>query len=95
MQELETVRDWLRWAVSRFTEARLAFGHGTANAWDEAVYLILHALSLPLDRLEPFLDSRLTQIERTRLSELLARRIESRVPAAYLTREAWLGDSSR
>ncbi len=92
MHELESVRDWLRWAVSRFTEAKLAFGHGTANAWDEAVYLVLHALSLPLDRLEPFLDAKLTQIERTRLAEVLARRIETRVPAAYLTREAWLGE---
>ena len=92
MHELESVRDWLRWAVSRFTEAKLAFGHGTANAWDEAVYLVLHALSLPLDRLEPFLDAKLTQIERARLAEVLARRIESRVPAAYLTREAWLGE---
>jgi len=92
VHELESVRDWLRWAVSRFTEAKLAFGHGTANAWDEAVYLVLHALSLPLDRLEPFLDAKLTQIERARLAEILARRIESRIPAAYLTREAWLGD---
>jgi len=92
VHELETVRDWLRWAVTRFTESRLAFGHGTTNAWDEAAYLVLHALSLPADRLEPFLDARLTQQERVRLGELLARRIDARVPAAYLTREAWLGD---
>lgn len=92
MHELETLRDWLRWAVSRFSEAKLSFGHGTANAWDEAAYLVLHALSLPLDRLEPFLDAKLTQLERARLGELLTRRIEARVPAAYLTREAWLGD---
>jgi ribosomal protein L3 glutamine methyltransferase len=92
VHELETLRDWLRWAVSRFSEAKLSFGHGTANAWDEAAYLVLHALSLPLDRLEPFLDAKLTQLERARLGELLTRRIESRVPAAYLTREAWLGD---
>ncbi|HQU48789.1 MAG TPA: 50S ribosomal protein L3 N(5)-glutamine methyltransferase [Casimicrobiaceae bacterium] len=92
MHELESVRDWLRWSVSRFTEAKLAFGHGTANAWDEAAYLVLHALSLPLDRLEPFLDAKLTQAERARLGDILVRRIESRVTAAYLTREAWLGD---
>ena len=92
VHELETVRDWLRWAVTRFTEAKLAFGHGTTNAWDEAAYLVLHALSLPLDRLDPFLDARLTQHERSRVGELLARRIDARVPAAYLTREAWLGD---
>jgi len=92
VHELETVRDWLRWAVTRFTEAKLAFGHGTTNAWDEAAYLVLHALSLPLDRLDPFLDARLTQGERARVGELLTRRIDGRVPAAYLTREAWLGD---
>jgi ribosomal protein L3 glutamine methyltransferase len=89
--ELETLRDWLRWAVTRFGEHRLAFGHGTANAYDEAAYLILHALQLPLDQLEPFLDARLTQPERAQLAALFTRRIEDRVPAAYLTREAWLG----
>jgi ribosomal protein L3 glutamine methyltransferase len=92
VHELETVRDWLRWAVTRFSEAGIAFGHGTTNAWDEAAYLLLHALSLPQDRLEPFLDARLTQTERVRVGEVLARRIDARVPAAYLTREAWLGE---
>ncbi len=92
IHELETLRDWLRWSVTRFGESRLAFGHGTTNAWDEAAYLLLHALSLPLDRLEVFLDARLTQHERAKLGELLARRIDARVPAAYLTREAWLGE---
>jgi ribosomal protein L3 glutamine methyltransferase len=92
VQDLVTLRDWLRYAVSRFGEAGLAFGHGTTNSYDEAAYLILHALHLPLDRLEPFLDARITQVERTRLAELLARRIDQRVPAAYLTHEAWLGD---
>ena len=90
--DLETLRDWLRYAVSRFGEAGLAFGHGTTNAYDEAVYLLLHALHLPLDRLEPFLDARLTQPERTQIAQLLERRIDRRVPAAYLTHEAWLGD---
>ncbi|MDH5286946.1 MAG: 50S ribosomal protein L3 N(5)-glutamine methyltransferase [Betaproteobacteria bacterium] len=90
--ELVTLRDWLRWAVSRFAEARLTFGHGTTNAYDEACYLLLHALHLPLDRLEPFLDTRLTGAERQAVADLLARRIEQRIPAAYLTREAWLGD---
>ncbi len=90
--ELDTVRDWLRWAVSRFGAARLAFGHGTTNAYDEAAYLLLHALHLPLDRLEPFLDARLTHAERADLAALFGRRIDERVPAAYLTREAWLGE---
>jgi ribosomal protein L3 glutamine methyltransferase len=92
VHDLETLRDWLRWAVSRFNEASLTFGHGTTNAYDEAAYLLLHALHLPLDRLEPFLDARLATAERAQLAQLFARRIDGRVPAAYLTREAWLGD---
>ncbi|HKU87683.1 MAG TPA: 50S ribosomal protein L3 N(5)-glutamine methyltransferase [Casimicrobiaceae bacterium] len=90
--ELETLRDYLRFAVSRFNQADLAFGHGLANAYDEAAYLLLHALHLPHDRLDPLLDARLTVSERAELAALLARRIEDRVPAAYLTHEAWLGD---
>lgn len=90
--ELETLRDWLRFAVSRFTQAGLSFGHGFANAHDEAIYLLLHTLHLPLDRVEPFLDAKLTHAERNELAALLTRRIEERVPAAYLTREAWLGE---
>lgn len=92
VEELVTVRDWLRYAVSRFGEAGLAFGHGTTNPYDEAAYLILWGLHLPLDRLEPFLDARLTLDERERLAGLLHRRIDERVPAAYITREAWLGE---
>lgn len=90
--ELDTLRDWLRFAVSRFGEMKLAFGHGCADAYDEAAYLILHALHLPLDRLDPFLDAKLTQAERQVLAQLFTRRIEERVPAAYLTHEAFLGD---
>lgn len=90
--ELITVRDYIRYAVSRFTAAQLFFGHGSDNAWDEAVYLTLHTLSLPLDRLEPFLDARLLPHERETLLEVYRRRCEDRLPAAYLTNEAWLGD---
>ncbi len=86
------VRDLLRYAVSRFNAARLAFGHGTDNAYDEAAYLILHTLHLPLDRLDPFLDATLLQQEVDRVLALVERRVAERVPAAYLTREAWLGD---
>lgn len=89
---LLTLRDWLRWAVSRFNDAGLFFGHGTDNAYDEAVYLILHTLHLPLDRLEPFLDARLTPPERLALANILDQRVTRRLPAAYLTGEAWLGD---
>jgi ribosomal protein L3 glutamine methyltransferase len=90
--ELETLRDWLRFAVSRCTHAGLSFGHGFANAHDEARYLLLHTLHLPLDNAEPYLDARLTHAERAELAALLTRRIEERVPSAYLTREAWLGE---
>ncbi len=87
---LPTVRDWLRFAVSRFNEAGLHFGHGSTEAYDEAAYLILHTLHLPLDRLEPFLDARLLPEEASAVAAILERRVKERVPAAYLTREAWL-----
>ena len=91
-RELRTLRDLMRFAVSRFNEAGVFFGHGTDNAWDEAAYLLLHCLHLPLDRLEPFLDARLTRSERARCLQLITRRIGERLPAAYLTNEAWLGE---
>lgn len=90
--QLSTVRDLLRFAVSRFNEANLFFGHGTQNAYDEAAYLILHSLHLPLDTLEPFLDARLTSQELESVLHILERRTRERIPAAYLTHEAWLGD---
>jgi ribosomal protein L3 glutamine methyltransferase len=74
--ELSTLRDLLRFAVSRFNEAKLFFGHGTDNAWDEAAYLLLHSLHLPLDRLEPFLDAKLTSDERADLLHLIDRRVK-------------------
>lgn len=92
VDELLTLRDMLRFAVSRFNEAGLFFGHGSDNAWDEAAYLLLHHLHLPLDRLDPFLDCRLTADERAQLLQVIARRVGERLPAAYLTGEAWLGD---
>ena len=90
--DLHTVRDFIRYAVSRFAAAGLFFGHGSDNAWDEAVYLTLHTLHLPLDRLEPFLDARLLAHEREALLDIYDRRCQERLPAAYLTREAWLGE---
>ncbi|PKO48994.1 MAG: 50S ribosomal protein L3 N(5)-glutamine methyltransferase [Betaproteobacteria bacterium HGW-Betaproteobacteria-4] len=90
--ELFTVRDYIRYAVSRFNAAHLFFGHGSDNAWDEAVYLTLHTLNLPLDRLEPFIDARLLPHERELLLDVYTRRCQDRLPAAYLTHEAWLGE---
>jgi ribosomal protein L3 glutamine methyltransferase len=89
--ELHTVRDWLRWAVSRFNETGLCYGHGTDNAWDEAVWLVLATLHLPHDRLEPWLDAHLTKSERLMLLSNLQQRVVHRLPTAYLVHEAWLG----
>lgn len=89
--QLRTVRDLLRFAVTRFEAADLFYGHGSDNAWDEAAYLVHHALHLPLERIEAFLDARLTAAERGAVLNMLRRRVEERVPAAYLTGEAFLG----
>jgi ribosomal protein L3 glutamine methyltransferase len=91
IDDLITLRDWLRWAVSCFEEAGLFYGHGTDNAWDEAAWLILATLHLPRERLDPFLDARLTRTERSNLLNILQQRVARRLPAAYLTHEAWLG----
>lgn len=91
-QPFSTLRDLLRHAVTRFNGEKLFFGHGSDNAYDEAAYLLLHTLKLPLDRLEPFLDARLTSDEITTLLALIERRASERVPVAYLTNEALLGD---
>jgi ribosomal protein L3 glutamine methyltransferase len=92
-ESLITLRDWLRFAVSRFNEAKLFFGHGSDNAFDEAAYLILHTLHLPLDRLDPFLDASLTHAEAEQVKTVIERRVRERIPAAYLTHEAWLAGS--
>ncbi|MGT2470694.1 ribosomal protein L3 N(5)-glutamine methyltransferase [Paraburkholderia steynii] len=85
-----TVRDVLRHAVSQFNQADLAFGHGSSNAYDEAAYLVLHTLHLPIDLLEPFLDARLTSEEIAAVLKVVERRAKDRVPAAYITQEAWM-----
>jgi ribosomal protein L3 glutamine methyltransferase len=90
--QLHTIRDLLRFAVSQFNKAGLHFGHGSANAYDEAAYLILKTLYLPLDQLEPFLDARVTDTECSQVLEMIDRRVTDRIPVAYLTHEAWLGD---
>jgi ribosomal protein L3 glutamine methyltransferase len=90
-RSLRSIRDLLRYAVSRFTTAQLAFGHGSDDAYDEAAYLILHTLHLPLERLEPFLDATLLPSELEQALRIIERRAAERIPAAYLTHEAWLG----
>lgn len=88
--QLRTVRDVLRWALSQFHRHELSFGHGSDNPSDEAIYLLLHTLHLPLDTIDPFLDAALTHSEKQHFFELVRRRCEERLPAAYLTGEAWL-----
>lgn len=92
LAELVTVRDWLRYAVTRFNRAGCFYGHGLQDAYDEAVYLILHTLALPLDRLEPFLDACIPGDEREDILEVIEKRAVDRLPAAYITGEAWLGE---
>ena len=87
-----TLRDLLRHAVTRFMTEGLFFGHGSSSAYDEAAYLILHTLKLPLDKLDPFLDARLLPEEIAAVLAVIDRRTSERLPAAYLTNEAWLTD---
>lgn len=87
---LRTVRDLLRWSVTRMHAAGVAFGHGTEDAWDEAAWLVLWSLRLPLERLEPMLDARLAPGEVAAAIALVERRCIERLPAAYLTGESWL-----
>ncbi len=86
-----TLRDLLRYAVTRFNKEKLFFGHGSANALDEAAYLLLHTLHLPLDKIEPFLDAHLLPSEIDAVLRVIDRRAVDRVPASYITNEAWLG----
>lgn len=86
---LRTLRDYIRWAVSRFHQEQLFFGHGTDNAWDEARQLVLGALHLPWELADGYLDCRLEDDEREHLQALLHRRIEQRIPTAYLLGQAW------
>jgi ribosomal protein L3 glutamine methyltransferase len=88
--ELVTVRDWLRYAVSQMERHATVFGQGTDNAWDEAVFLVLRSLRLPIDQLDPFLDARLLPAERSQLADILRQRCEDHVPTPYLVGEAWL-----
>ncbi|RJG00846.1 50S ribosomal protein L3 N(5)-glutamine methyltransferase [Noviherbaspirillum sedimenti] len=90
--DFSTLRDLLRYAVSRFNDAGLFFGHGSSNAFDEAAYLLLHTLKLPLDKLDPFLDARLLPEEVANAIRVIEQRATERLPAAYITHEAWLGD---
>ncbi|MEZ5898979.1 MAG: 50S ribosomal protein L3 N(5)-glutamine methyltransferase [Hyphomicrobiaceae bacterium] len=90
VNDLVTLRDWLRWGVTTFEGADLVYGHGTDNAVDEAAFLILSALKLPIDDIGPWLDCRMTHAERRSLHDLLKARIATRKPAPYLIHSAWI-----
>lgn len=87
--ELHTIQDMIRWTVSRLNAANVYYGHGTDNPWDEAVQLVLPSVFLPLDIPEDMHNARLTSSERHRIVERVIRRVNDRVPVAYLTNKAW------
>jgi len=89
--DLVTVLDWIRWGASEFAAADLWFGHGTDNAWDESVVLVLWVLHQPWEMLDRIYDAKLTADERQRVETIIIRRIQEKTPAAYLTGEAWFG----
>ncbi len=88
--ELITLRDYWRYAISRFRAANLTFGHGTSSATDDAAFLVLDSLDLPIDTLDPFLDAKLTAQERTLLAERIDARVTTRKPSAYLTGRSYI-----
>lgn len=87
--ELSTLRDMLRWGMTQFYGENIYFGHGTDNAWDEVVSLALYALHLPPDVNPRILEANLTTTERRKIAKLFYRRVSERIPAAYLTQQAW------
>lgn len=89
-EQLVTLRDFWRYAISRFRTENLSFGHGTTTATDDAAFLVLDSLDLPIDTLDPFLDARLTPTERKLLAERIEARITTRKPSAYLTGRSYI-----
>jgi ribosomal protein L3 glutamine methyltransferase len=87
---LLTVRDFLRYAVSSFGKAKLAHGHGATNALDEAAFIILESLKLPVNDINPWLDAKLLEPERNELARLIDERITKRKPAAYLLHKTYM-----
>jgi len=87
-----TLGEWLAWAVRQYARRKVALGQVATTAHDEALYLLLHTLALPLDSKPAVLRKKLTADEAARVAEVFRRRLEEHVPAAYLTREAWLGE---
>ena len=93
-RELSTILDFVRYATTRFVEAKLAFGQGTHEPVEEAIFLVLEALGLPVDRVDSFLPAHMTTSERQTIFDLIEKRIRLRVPAAYLLNRAYLQGAS-
>ena len=87
---LLTIRDFLRYAISSFRTAGLSHGHGATNALDEAAFIILESLKLPVDDINPWLDAHLLESEKTTLAKLIEDRITTRKPAAYLLKRTYM-----
>ena len=87
---LLTIRDFLRYAMTRFSVAGLAHGHGATNALDEAAFIILESLKLPVDDINPWLDARLLDSEKLLLTKLIDDRVTTRKPAAYLLKRTYM-----
>lgn len=85
LEDLHTVRDWIRWGATEFVKAELFFGHGTDNPWDEAAQLVLWVIATPWEKLEHIVDARLTRMERQAVLEAFTKRREQRIPAPYIT----------
>jgi ribosomal protein L3 glutamine methyltransferase len=88
--ELLTIRDFMRHAVSRFRAAKIVHGHGTSSAVDEAAFIILETLKLPVDDINPWLDARLLKAERAALAKIIDARVKTRKPAAYLLQKTYM-----
>lgn len=89
IEELVTIKDFIRWGFSQLNQVEVHYGHGTDNAMDDIYALVMHALHLPFDLPGSYLDSRLTLDERTKITVWLEKRIKQRIPTAYLSNEAW------
>lgn len=90
LTELSTVRDWIRWTVSQMNRHDAVVGQGSMSIWDDAVFLVLRSLDLPIDQLEPYLDAKLLSSERQLLLQRIEQRCMGKVPTPYLVGEAWL-----
>ena len=87
--ELSTMTDFMRWGASQFVESKLSYSHGMSSPLDEAVYLVLRTLHLPVDTPDVYWQSQLTQNEKKDVISTLLNRIEKRIPAAYIMQEGW------